>query len=156
MAAAFRLIIATLMLVAASFTQPAVAASLEPVAFVKSLYQLPELWTSIIVTPEGRSQYLTPKLASLVGGIDRKGNFRDSLDFDPLADSRPYELSDETFTLVGTDGDGATVKVDFKNFGEPGTVTLKLVSSGDSWLVSDIDFSDGRTLLDLLDYSCSG
>jgi hypothetical protein len=157
MAAAFRSIIATVMLVAASFIgQPAVAAPADPIDFVESLYALPELWSSIIVTPEGRSQYLTPKLASLVGGIDRKGVFRDSLDFDPLADSRPFELSDVSYTLVDSDGSEATVKVDFKNFDKPGTVTLQLVSSGDGWLVQDIDFEDGRTLLDLLDYSCSG
>jgi hypothetical protein len=158
MAAALRLIITTAMLAAASLLagQPAVAASVDPVGFVKSLYALPQLWSSIIVTPEGRSQYLTPELASLVGGIDRKGQFRDSLDFDPLADSRPFELSDETFTLVSSDDSGATVKVDFKNYGKPDTVTLKLVSSDDGWLVEDIAFEDGRTLLDLLDYSCSG
>ena len=151
----FRRCVAVAMLVAASLAGlPAVAASNDPVDFVKSLYDLPELWTSIITTPEGRSQYLTPELAPLVGGVNRQGVFRDTLDFDPLADSQKYELSDETFTLVDGDDSAATVKVDFKNYDEPKSVTLKLVSSDDGWRVEDIDFPDGRTLLDLLDYSC--
>lgn len=157
MASAFRLRIAAAMLALATLAAaPAMAAPADPVAFVKSLYALPQLWSSIIVTPEGRSQYLTPELASMVGGIDRKGQFRDSLDFDPLADSRPYELSDETFTVVGSDDSGTQVKVDFKNYGKPDTITLTLVSSGDGWLVKDIAFADGRTLLDLLNYACTG
>jgi hypothetical protein len=139
---------------ASSADQPAIGASGDPVAFAKALYELPELWHSIIITPEGRSQYLTPELASMVGGIDRKGVFRDSLDFDPLANSPTYDLASDTFQLLASDESAATVKVDFTNFGNPDTVTLTLVNSENGWLVSDIDFEDGRTLLGLLNYEC--
>lgn len=157
MVSAFRLRIAAAALaVAALVGGPAIAAPAAPADFAKSLYSLPQLWSSIIVTPEGRNQYLTGELASLVGGIDRKGQFRDTLDFDPLADSQQPQLSDETFTVIGTDASGALVKVDFKNGGTPNTLTLKLVSSGEGWVVADIAFQDGRTLLDLLNYACTG
>ena len=131
---------------------PAIGAAGDPVAFAKTLYALPELWTSMAATADGRSQYLAPALARLV--IDENSDFRDYLDYDPLADSRPYLLSDETFTLAKVDEFGTWVKVDFKNNNRPDTVTLRLVSAGDRWRLADIDFPDGRTLVrDLLQAS---
>ena len=124
---------------------PTIAAAGDPVAFARTLFAPPELWTSIAATPDGRGQYLTPALARWVVDVD--GDFLDILNYDPLADSRPFQLSDETFTLGGVDDVGTRVKVDFKNYDRHDTVTLRLVSSGDRWLLADIDFPDGRTLV---------
>jgi len=124
---------------------PTIAAGGDPVAFAKTLFAPPDLWTSIAATPESRGEYLTPALIRWVVNVD--GDFVDYLDYDPLADSRPFQLTDETFTLVGVDDSGARVKVDYKNYGRPHTVTLRLVGSGDHWRLADIDFPDGRTLL---------
>ena len=151
MSAAFRWSIAAAMAAAASLAgPPAMAAPGDPVAFVKSLYAQPDLWWSVVGTPDTRSQYLTPQLVPLVGS-NRTGVFKDNLPFDPLADDRPFLLSDETFALIGSDDDGTLVKVDFKDHDRADTVTIKLVSSdsGDRWLVADIAFADGRTLLKL-------
>jgi hypothetical protein len=146
MFAAFRWTIAPAMAAAVWLAgPPAIAAPADPVAFAKTLYAVPELWTSIAATANDRGQYLTPALAKWV--INKEGEFVDLLTYDPLADGRPFKLSDETFTLVGTDDVGTRVKVAFKNFDRPNTVTLRLVSSGDSWRLADIDFQDGRTLI---------
>jgi hypothetical protein len=146
MSPAFRWTFAAAMVAAVSLAGPAaMAAPTDPVAFAKTLYAEPELWMSIAATSEDRGQYLTPALAKWV--INRDGEFVDLLTYDPLADGRPFKLSDESFTLVGTDTYGTWVKVAFKNFDRPNTVTLLLVNSGDSWRLADIDFSDGRTLI---------
>jgi hypothetical protein len=146
MFAAFRWIIAAAMAAAVSLAgAPANAAPVDPVAFAKMLYAEPDLWMSIAATSEDRGQYLTPGLAKWV--INRDGEFTDLLTYDPLADARPFKLSDQTFTLVGTDTYGTRVKVAFKNFDRPNTLTLLLISSGDSWRLADIDFQDGRTLI---------
>lgn len=146
MFAAFRWVIAAVMTVAASLAGPqAVAAPADPVAFAKTLYALPELWMSVVATPDGRREYLTPDLAGWF--VDADGDFVDYLEYDALADSRSFRLSDETFTLVGADAFGTRVKVDFKNLDRPHTVTLRLLSSGDRWRLADIDFADGRTLV---------
>lgn len=142
----FRLGIAAAMAAAVSLAgPPAIAAADDPVAFAKTLYALPELWMSIVATPDGRGEYLTPALARWVVDVD--DNFVDYLEYDPLADSRSFQLSDEIFALAGVDAFGTRVKVDFKNHDSPHTVTLKLVRSGDHWRLADIDFPDGRTLI---------
>jgi hypothetical protein len=162
MPAAFRWSIAAAMAAAASLAgPPAIAAAGDPVAFAKALYALPNIWTSMVDTQEGRSHYLTLDLNPLVGS-NRTGTFKSALAFDPLADSRsddrPYKLSDETFTLVGSDDDGTLVKVDFKNYDHPDSLTLQLVNSdsGDRWLLSDIAYaSGGPTLRQLLQPGCA-
>jgi hypothetical protein len=159
MSAAFRWSIAAVMVAAASLAgPPAMAAPGDPVAFVKTLYAQPGLWMSMVSTPEARSQYLTLELTPLVGS-NRTGVFKGALAFDPLADSRsddrPFKLSDETFTLVGSDDDGTSVRVNFKNYDNPDTVTLQLVSSGDRWLLADIAYPAGPTLRQLLQPACS-
>src|SRR5215216_2683886 len=136
MSPAFRWTIAAAMAAAVSLAgPPAIAAPADPVAFAKMLYAEPELWLSIAATSEDRGQYLTPALAKWV--VNRDGEFTDLLTYDPLADARPFKLSDETFALVGTDASGTRVKVAFKNFDLPNTLTLRLVSSGDSWRLAD-------------------
>ena len=159
MSAALRWTIAAALAAAASLAgPPAIAAPGDPVAFVKTLYVQPNLWMSIVSTPEARSQYLTLELTPLVGS-NRTGAFKGALSFDPLADSRsddrPFKLSDETFTLVGSNDDGVSVKVDFKNYDNPDSVTLQLVSSGDHWLLADIAYPAGPTLRQLLQPACA-
>jgi hypothetical protein len=146
MSAAFRWSIAAAMAAAASLAgPPAIAAPGDPVAFAKTLYAQPELWMSIGATPDNRGKFLTPALAKWV--IDVNGDFVNMLEYDPLADSLPFQLSNETFTLVGSNDTAASVKVDFKSYDNPHTVTLKLVSSGDRWLLADIDFPNRGTLV---------
>src|SRR6187401_702862 len=141
MFAAFRWTIAAVMAAAVSLAgAPAVAAPTDPVSFAKMLYAEPELWMSIAATSEDRGQYLTPGLAKWV--INADGEFVDLLTYDPLADGRPFKISDATFTLLGTDAFGTRVKVAFKNFDKPNTVTLKLTASGDSWRLADVDYQD--------------
>jgi hypothetical protein len=123
---------------------PAIAAT-DPVAFAKTLYAQPELWMSIGATADTRGKFLTPALTKWV--IDANGDFVNMLDYDPLADSQPFQLSNETFTLVASDVSAASVKVDFKSYDTPHTVTLELVSSGDHWLLADIDFPSRGSLI---------
>jgi hypothetical protein len=163
MSAAYRWsIAASAMAAAASLVgPPAMAATGDPVAFAKTLYAQPDPWMSIASTPDSRSQYLALLLTPLVGS-NRTGVFKSALAYDPLAydpvadiGEKPL-LSDETFTLVGSDDDGTSVKVDFKNHGRADKVTLKLVSSDDHdrWLLADIDFPDGQTLMKALQPGC--
>jgi hypothetical protein len=149
MSAAFRWSIAAAIAAAASLAgPPAIAAPGDPVAFAKTLYAMPELWMSIGATPDNRGQFLAPALAKWI--VDAHGDFVNMLEYDPLADSQPFLLSNETFTLVGGDDGGASVKVDFKSYDRPHTVTLKLVSSGGRWLLADIDFPNRGTLINAL------
>ena len=162
MSAEFRWSIATAIAAVASLAgPPAIAAPGDPVAFAKTLYAQPKLWMSIVSTPDSRAQYLTLQLTPLVGS-NRTGDFKSAMPYDPLAydlvaNGGPSLLSDETFTLVGSDDDGTSVKVDFKNNGNPDTVTLELVSSDDHdrWLLADIEFPyAGETLLKVLQPAC--
>jgi hypothetical protein len=100
---------------------------------------------SIGATLDNRGKFLTPALAKWV--VDANGDFVNMLEYDPLADSQPFQLSNETFTLVGSNDSAASVQVDFKSYDNPHTVTLKLVSSGDHWLLADIDFPNRGTLV---------
>jgi len=136
------------MVAAPLLVEPALAATGDPVAFAKKLYAQPELWMSIGATPDNRGQFLTPALAKWV--VDVNGDFVNMLQYDPLADSLPFQLSSETFTLVGSNDSAASVKVDFMSYDLPHTVTLKLVSSGDRWLLADIDFPTRGTLINQL------
>ena len=161
MSLALRWSIAAALVTAASLAgPPAFAAPGDPVAFVKSLYAQPDLWMSVVSTPEARSKYLTLELNPLVGS-NRTGVFKGALAFDPLADSRtddrPFKLSDETFKLVGSNDDGPLVEVDFKNYDHADTVTLQLISSdtGDRWLLADVAYQAGQTMRQLLLPACS-
>src|SRR5262245_61168238 len=149
MSAAFRWSIAAAIAAAASLAgPPAIAAPGDPIAFAKSLYAQPELWMSIGATPDNRGKFLTAALAKWV--VDTNGDFVNMLEYDPLADSQPFQLSNETFTLVGSNDSAASVKVDFKSYDNPHTVTLKLVSTGDRWVLADIDFPNRGTLIALM------
>ncbi|MFO1183937.1 MAG: hypothetical protein U1E56_04040 [Bauldia sp.] len=146
MIAAFRWVTAAAIAAAISLGgPPSIAAPDDPIAFAKTLYALPQLWMSIVTTPDGRNEYLTPALAGWVVDVD--GNFVDYLEYDPLADSRSFRVSDASFALAGVDAFGTRVKVDFKNREGDHSVTLRLANSAGRWRLADIDFPDGRTLI---------
>jgi hypothetical protein len=93
-------------------------------------------------------RYFAPSLAALISK-DRKDAARrhdvSALDGDPFIDAQDWEISGFDIA-VHDSGDGkATSTVKFVNAGQPVTVALDLVSSGNTWRIADITWQhDGK------------
>jgi hypothetical protein len=82
--------------------------------------------------------------------VAAKKNDAPILDGDPFIDAQDWSIA--SFDIATEDLGNARCKatVRFKNAGTPSVVTLDLVQAGDAWRISDIHYSDGRSLLETL------
>jgi len=129
----------------------AVAAPGDPAAFARELYSLPNLWGDLSADEVSRERYLTPRLAALVAANNEIDEVN-RIDYDPLTDSQDFEISDLEATTIEADDRSATVRVEFRNFGDAQTATLALELVDGSWRLANILYDDERSLTDDLEY----
>jgi Protein of unknown function (DUF3828) len=93
-------------------------------------------------------RYFEPSLAAMIGK-DQKDAARHhdspTLDGDPFIDAQDWEISNLDITVNDAGNGKATSTVKFVNAGQPTTVTLDLVSAGNTWRIADITWQhDGK------------
>jgi hypothetical protein len=72
------------------------------------------------------------------------------LDFDPLYDAQDFEIKDFSVALVAQQKDSAEVVASFKNMGTSEKIVFLLSNTSQGWRITDIKYSDGRTLKGIL------
>jgi hypothetical protein len=72
------------------------------------------------------------------------------LDFDPLYAAQDFKIKDFSVALVAQQKDSAEVAASFKNIGTSEQVVFLLSNTKQGWRISDIKYSDGRTLKAIL------
>jgi hypothetical protein len=68
------------------------------------------------------------------------------LNFDPLYDAQDVEIKDFAVALLSKDKDLARVAASFKNMGTNTKIMFLLINTGQGWRITDIKYSDGRSL----------
>ena len=72
------------------------------------------------------------------------------LDFDPLYAAQDFEIKDFSVVLVAQQKDSAEVAASFKNIGRSEKIVFLLSNTAQGWRITDIKYSDGRTLKGIL------
>jgi hypothetical protein len=72
------------------------------------------------------------------------------LDFDPLYAAQDFEIKDFSVVLVTQQKDSAEVAASFKNMGTSEKIVFLLSNTAQGWRITDIRYSDGRTLKGIL------
>jgi hypothetical protein len=72
------------------------------------------------------------------------------LDFDPLYNAQDFEIKDFSVALVAQQKDSAEVAASFKNMGTSEKIVFLLSNTAQGWRITDIKYSDGRTLKGIL------
>jgi Protein of unknown function (DUF3828) len=72
------------------------------------------------------------------------------LDFDPLYDAQDFDIKNFSVALVAEQKDLAEVAASFKNMGTSARIVFLLSNSVQGWRITDIRYSDGRTLSGIL------
>src|SRR5215468_4412193 len=72
------------------------------------------------------------------------------LDFDPLYDAQDFDIKDFSVAVVAEQKDSAEVAASFKNIGKSEKIVFLLSNTAQGWRITDIKYSDGRTLKEIL------
>jgi hypothetical protein len=72
------------------------------------------------------------------------------LDFDPLYAAQDFEIKDFSVVLVAQQKNSAEVAASFKNIGRSEKIVFLLSNTAHGWRITDIKYSDGRTLKRIL------
>jgi len=72
------------------------------------------------------------------------------LDFDPLYAAQDFEIKDFSVVPVDQQKDSAEVAASFKNMGTSEKIVFFLSNTAQGWRITDIKYSDGRTLKGIL------
>ncbi|SRR5437016_5613205 len=72
------------------------------------------------------------------------------LDFDPLYAAQDFEIKDFSVVLLAQRKDSAEVAASFKNIGRSEKIVFLLSNTTHRWRITDIKYSDGRTLKGIL------
>ena len=72
------------------------------------------------------------------------------LDFDSLYDAQDFDIKDCSVSLVAERKDSAEVAASFKNMGTSERIVFLLSNTAEGWRITDIKYSDGRTLREIL------
>ncbi len=129
----------------------AFAAQGDPATFARELYALPNLWSDVTADDASEAKYLTAHLIELVKANDALDEV-DRLDYDPLADSQDFEITDVQTTVAEADDQKASVDVSFHNLGDEISLTLDLEVVNGTWHLANIRYDQERSLTDDLDF----
>jgi len=95
--------------------------------------------------------YFDKSLAAKVVGDQAKSQGEvGKLDFDPLYDAQDLEIKGFSVAPVSQQKESAEVAALFKNMGTSHKVLFSLANTEHGWRISDIKYSDGRTLKGIL------
>ena len=72
------------------------------------------------------------------------------IDSDPLYDAQDFDIKDFSVALVAEQKDSAEVAASFKNIGTSEKIVFLLTNTAQGWRITDIKYSDGRTLKGML------
>jgi hypothetical protein len=72
------------------------------------------------------------------------------LDFDPLYDAQDFDIKDFSVAAVAEQKGSAEVAASFKNIGTSEKLVFLLSQTAQGWRITDIRYSDGRTLKGIL------
>jgi Protein of unknown function (DUF3828) len=91
------------------------------------------------------ARYFEPTLVALIAADEaaaaKRGDVPE-LDGDPFIDAQDWEITDIKIATVMDGADKATATVNFRNFNEPHSVTVKLVKLRVGWRISDIIWAE--------------
>jgi hypothetical protein len=72
------------------------------------------------------------------------------MDFDPLYAAQDFEIKDFSLVRLAQRKDSAEVAASFKNIGRSEKIVFLLSNTAHGWRITDIKYSDGRTLKGIL------
>ena len=72
------------------------------------------------------------------------------VDFDPLYDAQDFKIKDFSVALVAQQKDSVEVTASFKNIGMSEKIVFLLSNTPQGWRITDIKYSDGRSLKGIL------
>lgn len=135
-------------------TPPAKKAPAPPEALVKTLYEQHGLKQSPFFQTTNRElvdRYFEKTLADLIwnDAVASKGEVG-ALDSDPLYAAQDTDIKNLVVQSAVVDGGNARVTVTFDNFGAQEEIIYSLAADGESWMITDITYGDGRTLRSIL------
>lgn len=110
----------------------------DPIAFAKTLYALPNLWSDVTENAAAIDKYLDKNLGALITANYAKTNEEAALDYDPLVQAQDYEDIKATFAIDKQTDTTATVNATVDNFGEVSVIVLDLTHTPKGWRLSDI------------------
>ena len=92
------------------------------------------------------ARYFEPSLVAIIAADEKAAAQRGDvpeLDGDPFIDAQDWEITDLKIATVMDGTDKATATVNFQNFKEPHSVTVKLVKLRAGWRITDIVWAEG-------------
>ena len=114
-------------------------------AFVENLYR-PYLNKSFQGQPYGdTARFFVPALAQAMDRDNREAKRRKevpTLDGDPFVDAQDWEISKLSIDVTAN-GDAATARVSFHNFGEAKRIMLQLAKTPACWRLAEIKAPSG-------------
>lgn len=113
--------------------------------FVETLYR-PYLTKGFQGQPYGETErFFVPALAQAMDRDNREAKRRNevpTLDGDPFIDAQDWEISKLSIDVTAN-GDSATARVSFQNFGEAKRITLELAKTPAGWRIAEIKAPSG-------------
>ncbi len=122
-----------------------------PDALIHALYKTEENVFSPRENKELAAKFLAPTLIQLfVLDAKRSGDEAGAVDFDVLSFGQDVRQITKFATKSEVTGDTAVVKASFENHGERMVITFPCVNEAGQWLVADVTYADGTSLVKLL------
>jgi hypothetical protein len=124
-----------------------------PEALVAQIYKAHDAEKSPFFQDQNRAlvdRYFAKELADFLwkDAKESKGEVG-VIDFDPLYNAQDTEIKNFVVNKAKVDGGKATVVASFMNFDQKTRITFKLAQQHDAWKISDIQYTEGHTLLKL-------
>ncbi len=127
---------------------------LSPDALVADLYREHNRKHSPFFQTRSRAllyKYFEKTLADMIwkDAVRSKGEVG-AIDGDPLYDAQDMEIKEFAIDKATFAGGKARVNVRFENFGQQKNIVFVLVNGKTGWRISDIEYGEGRTLVEEL------
>ena len=110
----------------------------DPIAFVQSLYALPNLWADVTTDQGTIAEYLDKNLGALITENYAKNDYSAALDYDPLVQAQDFDQVKATLKLEKQAAAAATVDAEVNNLGEVTDIKLDLTKTNDGWRLSNV------------------
>jgi hypothetical protein len=125
-----------------------------PATIVAELYKRHDAHESPLFQTKNRElldRFFEKSLADLVwnDAVESAGEVG-AIEFDPLYFAQDVEIRNFAINPAEISGSTSRVPVSFENFGKREQLGYSLTLSGDQWKISDITYSDGSSLRQLL------